>query len=1388
MYKYNGTITTNTLSMIRKLFYILVALTLNLNVVTGNNENLSIEFFSYKDGLTTSTVHNVYKDTKGFIWICTENGLFKYDGYNFKNLNSIISSQLNSTVFCISEDDKQNLWIGTSGNGVYILENKTNKLVHLNLDFEDNVNVNQILFLKGKVWLASSIGIVIINQKENYNSEDEIEFELLLPSKLSLQDKRINCLYYMGGNHLWVGTNSILYEYNLKIGKFSPVYSDRQNSIRWLSSYENKVVAASWDGGIFLADTAALIKTSSPLTDYANSIIGDQRVKTVFTDKNGKLYVATYGEGLFVFKSENGKFSHINFRNDKNIAENIKSNTINQMYLDSTGILWLCMNQPALTKIFYHEDNISFYNPSGSNKNISEITSVHQSIDKNKLWIASNGNGIYLFDTKTKLSLQLSSKNTSTIRLDNDFISMCYQDSRGNMWIVYKRNGLYIIPGNKARSVMEGIKSSFEPIDANALLSSDNRFSSYITKFYEDSKGRIWIGLWGSLFVIKTDEAFADAQNTSNLISSSTVKCIYSDDFKSDKKLPIFPVLSMCEIQDNEYWVGTLGGGIFSFKESTDLHFTGKFSDINKSLPQLNVRCILKDKNNGIWIGTNGGLIYFNLSSKKLQIIKKSDGLPSDDINNIVQAKNSNIWVSSYYGAAEFNPHDLSFQNYLSTKKEELNQYIINAGYADPEGLIWLGTSEAIVSIKPYSKNEATGNLPLYFTDLKIDNTAVKPGEKINGTTVISSSINESEKIIVPYNHTFTIEFAELNYKNPEHVLYKYKLGENKEWINQNSNQRNINFSNMKPGEYQLEIMSSNSGIENIKRLKIIFQPPYWRSKLAYLIYFTIIIVLVLIYRKITIQKILQRNEIENERYQRIKLEELDKMKSEFFSNISHEFRTPLSLIINPLEILAKDSETPGKNKEKIDLVLKSSKRLLKLTNELMDFSKIEKKSLIPYFQETEFISFTKEIFKLFENFADINHIDYKFNNSTDQVIIPIDRNMTEKVIFNLLSNAFKYTPKNGTILLDINVNTEFLKVSIINSGEGIAHENIEKVFDRYYQVNNVQNRKVEGTGIGLSLVKNYIELQSGKVNVVSDSGTDTTFSFYLPLTQNNAVKEDISAPYSPYEENEDLKINHKEIKLKSNYHILIVEDEDDLRNFIISELETDFKVSNATNGEEGIKLANELIPDIIITDVMMPVMNGIDLCNTLKNQMSTSHIPIIILSAKTKIAEQIEGLEMGADVYMVKPFNMEHLKVQIVRLVQFKEKLYSRYLKENSIIPEGALITKLDEEFMNKIVAFLDSNLSNTNLAVEDLAHCVGLSKVQAYRKVKAITGLTVVEFIRAIRLKKAARLVVERKMSFSEISFETGFSSPSYFTRCFHDHFGKSPSEYANENSKSE
>ena len=1387
---------TNSLFKVKRKFglILLILILSHADLLFAINESIRIEDFSYREGLTSSGVNSVYRDSKGFLWICTTNGLFRYDGYSFKNINSIASGILKYETYCIVEDKNQNYWIGTAGKGVVFYNSHTGNLFNLKLSEGNNSKVNRILFSLGRVWIATNEGLLVIDEQENISPGTSLKVKVLWPDPVNknLQMNVINFIYTQpGSKSLWIGTNSPLYELDPDTYEFKSINSFNQNSIRWLTDYsDGKILASSWDGGVFVVNPSRHILENDYFINEINTIVGDKRVRSAIVDRQNRYWIATYGDGLYIFdKDKDGRLRYENYRNEENHPIKLKSNFIDQVYLDSCGTAWVSMAESGLSKIYYRKDNFRYFNFSETNNTKSkEIHAIRQSADRNKFWVSFNGNELDLFDSKNHICRQFTS-NSQGLQLQNDKIKSTYQDKRGNLWIIYSRIGIYVVPSKYALSLIEGrAVGTIKPIEANALFSSDPRGNSYITNLFDDSKGRLWVERWGDAYLLEYLSGFVNSKTSEQLLANSKISLIYSELNRDQISFTISPVSAMVEVRENVYWLGTRNEGVIQIEELPDHKFIGKELDLNDKLPSNYINCIYMDKSRNLWIGTNSGLCYLN--NNNLQTLNVKNGLCSESINSITEDGNNDIWISTSYGISKINSRNLSILNFYNPDNAKLNQFINGAVAVSTNGNIWFSTNESLVTFNTDSIGNFQISAPVYFTDIKINNHTIIPSEKYRGIRVIGNEVNLSDVINVPYGSTLNLEFAALDYLNPDKILYKYKIGNNSEWIILSSGQRTLSLPNTNPGEYSLSVMVVNAtGNSGLRSVKIHYLPPFWLSRLAYSIYLIIILVLLFSFRKLIIQKTLQKSLVEKERYERKKIEELDKMKSEFFSNISHEFRTPLSLIINPLEKLVSEDNLSIKDKNRIKLVLKSSNRLLKLTNELMDFSKIEKQLLKPDFQLCEIVSLTSEISHLFNNLADLMNIEFKFNYSFDRLELPIDKGMIEKAIFNLLSNAFKYTSVNGVIMINLSkfreAETEYVKISVINTGQGISNDNLNKVFDRYYQVNNVQNKNVEGTGIGLALVKSFVELHNGRVKVISEPNLETCFDIYLPVIQNDfnvTCEVDPVVPRKSFKYLKPSDDNDTLVTRQNNaFRILVVEDEEDIRNYIIEELSSDYKVLSAKNGEEGLNLANETIPDLIITDVMMPVLSGIELCKKLRNQVITSHIPIIILSAKTGINQQIEGLEMGADVYMIKPFNIDILKVQVQRLISFKQAVYLKYLKETTLIPQESRTNKLDDEFIRKVLAFIEENLTDTDLNVDQLANCVSLSKVQTYRKVKAISGLSIVEFIRTVRLKKASELILENRLNFSEIAFTTGFSTPSYFSKCFHDHFGQTPSEFA-------
>jgi signal transduction histidine kinase/ligand-binding sensor domain-containing protein/CheY-like chemotaxis protein/AraC-like DNA-binding protein len=1348
--------------------------------------------YSYQQGLATSGVHCVFKDSKGFLWICANNGLFRFDGYSFKNINEFAVGFLKYETYCIAEDPNHNIWIGTAGRGVYFFNTHSDKLFRLNIKSCDNVNINQILFSHNQVWFATNTGLVVSDYVEPIDSDTEIKSAILINDIFPdiLQTRIINCLYVEpGSNSIWVGTNSFLFELDIPTRKFKSINTHNQNAIRCISGYwGEKIIASSWDGGVFVVNSQSKSFENDPFVNEINKVVGNKRVTSVVVDNQNRCWVATHGDGLYVFtKEKTGKVSFENFRTEADSPFKLPYNFIDHILTDNHASAWISMADVGLTKISYASNKYRYYTfPELTEiQKTKEILGLNRCTDNNKFWINFNRNEIALFDSRSKTTRYFSDNRTG-LQLQNDKIIFTYHDKRGNLWIVYSKIGLYVVPAVQLSALLNGTATkTIQPLDANPILSVDPRVNSYIMCFYEDSKGRLWIGKWANVQMLELKDGFMGATTTRELMDNAINTTLYAEEEKKDYPFTVSPVYAIVEMGNNEFWVGTRFKGIISFKEVAPRIFTGSVPIINDQLPSDNIKCFYADKKGALWIGTNSGLCIWDKGN--LEILSEKDGLSSNEIKAIVEDPKQNIWVSTSYGISKIDAQNHSIHNIIDPWDEKNNQYKNNSLVLSANGNIYATTSSMVVELNPDSADNQLLKASIVVSDIKVNNQTVRPLEIVAGTQVIAADINECDQIYIPDNHTLTLEFAATDIDNAGQLRYEYQVGKDNEWTVLNIGQHSLTLPDMAPGKYSLSIRVANSTLINgMKTIQVTYLPPYWLSKTAFVLYVILLLAIFFIYRKITILKVRQQSLIEKERYERKKLEELDKMKSDFFTDISHEFRTPLSLIINPLEKIYVEKDISDKNRERISLILKSSRRLLKLTNEMLDFSKSERNQLVPVFERCNMVNFVDDICQLFNNQAQLKNIVFDTIYPSELIEIPVDKNMVEKVIFNLLSNAFKYTPDNGrvTVIIDtcFKQKFEFVRLSVINTGDGIDKENQDKVFDRYFQVNTLKNRKTEGTGIGLWLVKSFVEFHNGFIELKSTPGIETCFDVYLPVLQDKYVTSEQSIIEEPIEIAEPCKIDENG-KSVGHYSLLLIEDDEDIRNYIAEELSAGFKVTKAANGNEGLVMANEMIPDLIITDVMMPGMSGMELCRQLKQQVETSHIPIIILSAKATIDQQIEGLGMGADVYLPKPFNIDHLKTQVLRLIHLRQTIYKRFLKETTIMPNDAVINKIDEAFMQRVTAFIDNNLNNSDLNVEQLAQYLGLSRIQTYRKIKAISGLSAVEVIRTVRLKAAAKLILEGQLNFTEIAFETGFSSPSYFAKCFNDHFKKTPSEYLQE-----
>jgi signal transduction histidine kinase/DNA-binding response OmpR family regulator/sugar lactone lactonase YvrE len=1054
-------------------------------------------------------------------------------------------------------------------------------------------------------------------------------------------------------------------------------------------------------------------------------------------------------------------------------TSSISSNSIWSIYADNEQRIWMgtynkgvCLMDPK-NMIFKGYQRNPFDNNSLADNDILGFAK-----DQNgNIWIATDGGGISIFDAKHKKFIQNLSTDSPNLPLTNNATKVILCDSQNNIWIGSWGGGVDKI--NKERNSIRNY-----PVVAGGF--GDQK----ILCLLEDSQKNMWAGTGGSgLFMfdpkqdtfIQTDKKIHGI----DIPEGSFINAIYED---SDKIL----------------WVGTFYG-LFALKPKSKGKYDTKSyyrTEKRDSIKSNRIQVIFEDSKKRLWFGSfDNGLNMFDKKKAAFTYFNQSNGLASNMVNGILEDNQGYLWISSNKGITKFNPKDGGCRIYTVAHGLLSNDFYPNACFKTSEGQFFLGSDKGFNTFFPDHIFINPIKPVMYFTDFKINHVSAKIGAE---KSPLSKHISHTQQIVLHYTQTnFTLDFVGLGYVRPSTHQYKYKLiGLSDEWTDL-GNKTSITFTGLKPGNYELVVLGANNdGIWSDKpaRIQMIIQPPFWQTWWAYLLYLAFISGVIIIIFRVRLERVRILNSLKMEQLAREKEQELNQSKLQFFTNISHEFRTPLSLIIAPLENLIASTQMDASVKPKIFNIYTNANRLMRLVNELMDFRKIENKNMPLQVQKGDIVKFITELTLGIKDACERKNISMDIQASQESIITWFDSHKLDKIILNILSNAMKYTEENGFIHVDMGLETwenekedapTFISIAITDNGKGISEEDLPHIFERFYQAKSSIH---QGTGIGLSLVKSLTELHHGQINVESKLGMGTKFTLILPLSQDAYTEEErietpmdiVSFDDKGYIEMDDAFVkDFKDVNLKDS-SVLIVENNNDLRDYLMQELGKTFHIRTAKDGQEGLELAFDNPPDLILSDVMMPRMNGMELCKAIKEDLKTSHIPVVLLTAKTTIDDQINGLEYGADVYITKPFSIRFLLAQIQRIIANQKYLYKVFSQEVHLTPGQFAKNDLDKKFLQTITDYIIGNIDDSQLSVETIAATLGLSRGQLYNKIKALTGQTAVDFIRTIRLKQAVKLMETRKFTIAEIAYQTGFTSPSYFTRSFKAHYGKSPSSY--------
>jgi signal transduction histidine kinase/ligand-binding sensor domain-containing protein/DNA-binding response OmpR family regulator len=1387
---------TNKKSFNLFIFFLIIVLPINLN-----SQSILFNHLTRNNGLSNNYVSDIFQDRFGFLWFATDDGLNRFDGYEFKIFRSNPldkNSISDNTILSFSEDASGNLWIGTKNGFINQYDPVRDKFtkweIKSDITKENPINVLHI-DKNNFVWIGTyRSGLYRLNP-----CTGKIDHWQLDPGdSTSLSNNYVSSIAEDELGNIWVGTFSGLNILKLSSSqkKFERFYSQKDNpnslsdNLIWAitqSSFSKNTFYIGTANEITELNTSQLTFNRIPISNPNKLQFGTGAGTVIEEIINGeKIFWINSYAGLLRYNLSQNIF--IRYLPDKSNPNSVASNQVNKIFKDRSGVLWAATNKGLS---YYSQknnkiNNYLFKQPfdfSKSKLNSANTTALLKT--KNNMLFVGTDKGLY-FSALSGDKAEI--KKHPGISREN--IWSLAEDNSGNIWIGTYGSGLIKLNIKDNSVVRKDLLKT--------LIKSSSR--DFIKTLLVDDENNLWIGTWGvGLAKVNLSnnriKHFHYQSNIVNSISHDDVWTIFKD-------------------SKSRLWFGTNGGGLNLYDDSDGDKFyrIANESKNKMGLSSNSIYCICessKPVNNQtvLWIGTNNGLNKIvidnntfnksNLTFKEVKHYTTKDGLADNSIKVIVEDDNGNLWLGTSSGISLFDVTKNSFINFTTADGVIGNDFNYSTGTIYNDELVVLGSTSGLNYLNTGSIKLSDYNPPVVISDFQVFNKSIRVADN----SFLSKSAFATDKIILSHTqNVFSFQFAALDYNNPYSISYAYMMEHfDKDWIQSNS-RRFITYTNLNPGTYIFKVKSSNSdGIWSNKISSIVIEitPPWWQTMWAVILYFLIFVFGIWAIVRFQSNRTRLQHELKMREFEAYHLREVEQMKSRFFANISHEFRTPLMLIKGPLEELLR-----GRIKENLKdyytMLLRNTEKLQQLIDQLLELSQVESES-IPLKKECyDLVHLVKSYSNSFIPLAEQKSIKLSFNSNVDSAYAMLDKDKFEKIINNLLSNAFKFTDAGGFVSVEISKNIsedkKIAHISICDSGIGISDKNQSKIFNRFFQVDDSSKRNFGGSGIGLSLVKELTTLHGWNISVNSKEGEGTEFLITVPL-----IGEDEYKNHPPGFMNEDENIgmeNYSEIKeiifekidSSSKPVILFVEDSDEVRKFVHDILKKDYTVLQAENGAAGFDIAIKNMPDLIISDVMMPIMDGFELCKKLKTDWKTSHIPVILLTAKATHQSKLEGLETGADDYLTKPFDYEELSIRIKNLIQQRKQLKEKFSKEINTNAESITTNSYDKDFVEKIVKIIETNLQNENFNSEHLAEQLYVSRSQLNRKLNAITGQGPGEFIRIYKLKHAAQMILESKLSITQIALEVGFGSPAQFTRAFQKHFNCLPSEFKDLNSSTD
>ena len=1414
----------------RRILLFTLFMTLVFNAAYGGIELRSKQMRT-SDGLPNNSVRYLYQDSKGFLWLATLNGLSRYDGNSFLTFRPEIGDKVSladNRIYDLTEDKNGFLWISTtpelfscydlqracfvdytgtgaleknyssifvaangdvwlrhSGNGcLRMVHQKDRQMVSTEFKTErGNLPDNRVQFVNedagGRIWIGTQRGLVSVSDGQ-YKVEDRL---LHFTSSLAFK----NDMYFLtvdGDIYCYQTTKQKLTKVgslSAVAGKTSPTGNFLLND-KWviltntgIFNYDFNIRKISVDSGLNIRNGEVICDNHGDFWIYNHTgcvtyILAKNGARKEFQlipedklgyidyeryhivhDSRGIIWISTYGNGLFAYDTTEDKLEH--FLANINDQSHISSDFLLYVMEDRAGGIWVSSEYSGLSRIsVLNEGTSRIYPESRELFDRSNTIRMLTKMPDGDIWVGTRKGGLYTFDSNlhSKMSNQYFHSNIYAIAEDN----------QGEMWVGTRGNGLKI-----------GDSWYRNEVSDPASLSENNVFS-----LFRDRKDRMWIGTFGGgleLAEPTTDGKYKFRHFLQQKFGLRMVRVIEEDD-------------------NGMIWVGTSEGVcIFHpdslIADSDDYHL---FNYTNGTFCSNEIRCIYRDTKGRMWVGTSGSGLNLcepedNYRSLKYEHYGTSEGLVNDVIQSILGDNNGNLWVATEYGISKFNPTNHSFENYFFSSYTLGNVYSENSACVGVDGKLLFGTNYGLLVIDPDKIQDSETFSPVVFTDLHVNGTQINP---TMGDSPLKQSLAYSDEITLKYfQNSFLIDFSTFDYSDSGRTKYMYWLENyDKGW----STPSPLNFASFKylnPGTYVLHVKSCNgAGVwnESETTLKIVIVPPFWKTNWAMLGY--VLLLIVTLY--FTFRIVRNFNSLRN----RINVEkQLTEYKLVFFTNISHEFRTPLTLIQGALEKIQRVADIPRDLIHPLKTMDKSTQRMLRLINQLLEFRKMQNNKLALSLEETDVIAFLYEIFLSFGDVAEQKNMNFRFIPSIPSYKMFLDKGNLDKVTYNLLSNAFKYTPSNGTIILSVTVDEvkKTLQIQVADTGVGIPKEKQNELFKRFMQ----SSFSGDSIGVGLHLSYELVQVHKGTIEYKDNDGGGSVFTVCIPTDKsvysekdflipgNDLLKEAGGQAHHLLELSEELPEPEKIAEPLNKRKVLIIEDDNDIREFLKEEVGVYFEVEVAADGTSGFEKARTYDADLIICDVLMPGMTGFEVTKKLKSDFATSHIPIILLTALNSPEKHLEGIEAGADAYIAKPFSIKLLLARVFRLIEQRDKLREKFSSEPGIVRAAVCSTDRDKEFADRLAVVLEQNLSRPEFSIDEFAQLMKLGRTVFYRKLRGVTGYSPNEYLRVVRMKKAAELLLSgENLTVAEVAYKVGISDPFYFSKCFKTQFGVAPSVY--------